>query len=289
MPLATIHLFALQDSAQLYNLLSHIKSAPVTPLVLSKPVRWIITPEKIQAKELLTPEWDLLLIVLDERTSRLLIKQITSPSKHSAYRIIAHWHSTAGVPSRLTSAFDKTNAKLLHPDPSTIPALTGSLSNKQTVQDSSQDLGLSPDLRKWTESFSKTRAGGNSMSMLNLLAFKPDLKPSYLEYGKAFATSIGKRRGGYAKLVGNIVPDADASPSASSANKQSSGNSEGLKWDEFALAHYPSITHFADMLASEDYQEVNKRSRLPSLKDTCILCTSEIEVEDLLAAGKSKL
>ena len=45
-----------------------------------------------------------------------------------------------------------------------------------------------------------------------------------------------------------------------------------------ALAHYPSVEHFADMIASEDYQAANRRWRLPSLKDTCILCTSEIEL-----------
>lgn len=48
-----------------------------------------------------------------------------------------------------------------------------------------------------------------------------------------------------------------------------------------ALAHYPSLEHFADMLAGEDYQAVNKRFRVGSLRDTCILCTSEIDVEVL--------
>lgn len=50
---------------------------------------------------------------------------------------------------------------------------------------------------------------------------------------------------------------------------------------QVALAHYPSLDHFADMLASEDYQDVNKKYRVPSLKDTCILCTSELGIEKL--------
>ena len=60
------------------------------------------------------------------------------------------------------------------------------------------------------------------------------------------------------------------------------GGEDGEGWDEIALAHYPSIYHFADMLASEDYQAVNKRHRVGSLRDTFILCTSEIAVEDLV-------
>lgn len=46
-----------------------------------------------------------------------------------------------------------------------------------------------------------------------------------------------------------------------------------------ALAHYPSLEHFAEMLASEDYQAANHEWRLPSLRDTCILCTSELDLQ----------
>lgn len=111
--------------------------------------------------------------------------------------------------------------------------------------------------------------------MLNLLSFKPDQKPSYLKYGAAFAKTIGANRGGVAKLVGNIV-------------RESKEEKEG-EWHEFALAHYPSLLHFADMLASEDYQSVNEKYRVPSLGDTCILCTSELEIEKVLGAEEGKV
>ena len=51
-------------------------------------------------------------------------------------------------------------------------------------------------------------------------------------------------------------------------------------WDEVALAHYPSILHFADMLASGGYQEVSRRFRIPALRDTFILCTTEVGLEE---------
>lgn len=119
--------------------------------------------------------------------------------------------------------------------------------------------------------------------MLNFLSFKSGKKSDYLKYGKAFAESIGSKRGGNAKLVGNVVS------SSSEKDKEVEG-----QWHEFALAHYPSLLHFADMLASEDYQTVNEKYRVPSLFDTCILCTSELEVEKILEEGgdgavKSKL
>ena len=61
----------------------------------------------------------------------------------------------------------------------------------------------------------------------------------------------------------------------------------GAEAMQVALAHYPSLEHFADMIASEDYQDVNMRYRVPSLRDTCILCTSEVEIEGY--SEKSKL
>jgi len=176
----------------------------------------------------------------------------------------AHWSLAAGIPSRLTNGFAERNESFLRPNPKDVPPLTGSL-DKPRIASSSQGLEMSEELRSWAESFSH-HDGRGAVSMLNLLAFKPGLRDEYLKYGKAFGETIGARRGGNAKLVGNVISDSDKS------------STQG--WDEIAVAHYPSIMHFADMLASEDYQEVNHRNRIPSLEDTCILCTSELALDD---------
>jgi hypothetical protein len=174
------------------------------------------------------------------------------------------WTVQAGVPSRILQDFQSKNKRLLHPQPGDVPPLTGSL-NKPRVASSAQALELSPELQKWIEEFGKEEGKG-AVSMLNLLAFKPGLKEEYLKYGAEFAKSIGSKRGGNAKIVGSVIH----------GNK---GSEEGEGWDEIALAHYPSIHHFADMLASEDYQAANHKYRVGSLKDTFILCTSELGVD----------
>jgi len=110
--------------------------------------------------------------------------------------------------------------------------------------------------------------------MLNLLAFKEGMKGEYLKYGAEFAKSIGSKRGGNAKIVGTVVPQ---------------GDDGGRGWDEIALAHYPSIWHFADMLASKDYQAVNKKHRVGSLRDTFILCTTELGLKEVVERASAKL
>lgn len=262
MPLCTVNLLSLQGS--LPEFLTTLASSNLKPLVISKVIRWIITPTHLSVPDLLAKNihWDLLLILTS-----------TEPLPPSLQTLVSHkWTVTAGVPSRLLADFTSKNNTLLHPEKSTIPALTGSLDRPRINNDSAQDLELSPELRTWITDFS-TQEGRGAVSMLNLLAFKPGLKEEYLKYGAEFAKSVGSKRGGNAKIVGSVV-------------HPKTGADAGDEWDEVALAHYPSVLHFADMLASEDYQQVNHKYRVGSLRDTFILCTSELAIEDL---GKPKL
>jgi hypothetical protein len=266
MPLATIHLLAFPPSTNIASAIQNVKDSISSSkiLVISKVVRWIITPEHIDAEHLLRPKspWTLLVIVLGTDSLPTALKN----------QLDDHWTCQAGVPSRLTNSFGQTNQKLLHPREAT--PLSGAL-EKPRIGSSSQTLELSTELQSWISTFKSTKTGSSPLSMLNLLAFKPNMKPSYLKYGAAFAESIGSKRGGNAKLVGNVTAQSETS---------------GGKWDEFALASYPSILHFADMLASEDYQAVNQKYRVPALADTLILCTSEIAAEDAMGTEvKAKL
>ncbi|KAF2114772.1 hypothetical protein BDV96DRAFT_575865 [Lophiotrema nucula] len=270
MPLCTIHLLSLHTTNPnpLHTFLSTLQSSNVKPLVISRVIRWIILPTTLSTDPLLARNihWDLLLILPS-----------TSPLPTDLQNLVQHeWSVTAGIPSRLLADFSSKNKALLHPDSGSVPALSNTL-QRPKIADSAQALELSTDLQSWIQGFSQNggKEGKGAVSMLNLLSFREGMKDEYLKYGKAFAESIGSKRGGNAKIVGTVV-------SVNGAEKGTEG--EGL-WDEVALAHYPSILHFADMLGSEDYQDVNKKHRVPALRDTFIICTSELGIEDLLAKG----
>jgi uncharacterized protein (DUF1330 family) len=285
MPLCTLHLLALYSATSdpVSTFLSTLKSTNVSPLVVSRVIRWIILPSRLSTEHLLARNihWDLLLILPG---TDALPPNLDDLVQH-------HWSVTAGVPSRLTQEFASKNSKLLHPDPNTVPVLREGTDQKTTQ--SSQSLELSDELNKWIQSFvdSGTKEAKGAVSMFNLLAFKPGMKQEYLKYGTAFAQSIGSRHGGTAKIVGNVThvnskPISKTSGSSIGRDGETGGGDDD--WDEIALAHYPSILHFRNMLASKDYQEVNKRHRVPSLKDTCILMTSEIALEEMLTNDKGK-
>ncbi|GAB7362542.1 hypothetical protein MBLNU230_g2860t1 [Neophaeotheca triangularis] len=266
MPLATLHLVSLAPNANIPAYLRALSSVPVKPLVVSRAIRWIIKPEKLSTSPLLDTKWDLLIIL---PTTTQLPEAYTSKDW-----VAKHWSITAGVPKSVFNGFEERNKKFLHPSPGDVPELTGSM-DKPRMAGSTQGLELNGELLEWSKTFKLGQNG--AVSMLNLLAFKPtqEAHDSYKRYGQAFAKNIGSRRGGNAKVVGKVVPD------------QNTEGEDKSGWDEVALAHYPSIRHFVDMLASEDYQEVNHRDRMPALRDTCILCTSELDPE--LVADKAKL
>lgn len=279
MPPCTVHLLSFSAN-NLQDVLQYLAGlAPSEkPLVISRPVRWIILPEFLTTASLLTPSvpYDLLLVL---RNTAPLPAPI-------ARHVVQSFTLTIGVPSALLKDWEAKNRQHLHPDADNIPALTGALEQPRITQ-SAQGLELTEELRKFAQQYDSLGPkwagrgpGAGAISMLNLLSFVPDMHDEYQKYGKAFAESIGSRRGGNAKVVGRVLPDVKLSPDQGRIGKD--GNVE-KGWDEVALAHYPSIWHFIDMLASEDYQAVNHKHRLHSLRDTCILMTSELEAEKMMA------
>ena len=101
--------------------------------------------------------------------------------------------------------------------------------------------------------------------MLNLLHFnQPNGKKSYYEYGQAFIPVAGKR-GGSAKLVGNVVNPGGEQRDGSRGPR---GSAPDDWWNEISIVHYPSISHFCDMLAGDDYQAINEKYRL----SVCVSC-----------------
>ncbi|EME42049.1 hypothetical protein DOTSEDRAFT_174852 [Dothistroma septosporum NZE10] len=265
MPLITLHLIQLSSGRSISQYLRALSSLSIKPLLASKVVRWIIKPERLST-HLAKAEWDLLLI---------LPASTPLPETYSnADWLHRHWSITAGMPKALVNGFEDRNQRLLHPQSGDVPRLTGAIEQPKMAS-STQGLELNDELLGWSKDF---RLGQNgAVSMLNLLSFKPgkEAHESYMRYGKAFAESIGSKRGGNAKVVGKVVPN------------QGTANEDKYGWDEIAVAHYPSIRHFVDMLASEDYQKVNHESRLPALRDTCILCTTELDPD--LTTDKAKL
>ncbi|KAJ2896706.1 hypothetical protein MKZ38_005276 [Zalerion maritima] len=270
MPVCTLVLLSLRvPPAELLSALSKA-TPPVKPLVASRVVRWIVVPRSISADALLhrNVRWDLLLVLPPEAPE---LPTNSAPMVAARNAVLLGTKEKRECPPREGTAAggDGTGGK---------------------TPESSENLELSAELRDWVAEWGGDgREGENPVSMLNLLAFEEGMKDTYIKYGEEFAARVGRKRGGVAKITGVVVEDGGGRGLGGPGGEESRGGGGGgagagkgkadgtvNKWDQIAIAHYPSIRHFADMLAAEDYQEVNMRYRVPSLKDTFILCTTEV-------------
>ncbi|KAK6811668.1 hypothetical protein RU639_012651 [Aspergillus parasiticus] len=269
MPTATLHLLALKVDVPTF--LQDLQSTRKV-IVASRPRHIVIHPVLIDKDALPTP-WDLLVLIQSEESNTFPIPEFLQFQVKSEYRILV------GIPSKLLATYPSRSQSLKRAALS-IP-LTGSINHIQG-RTSSQSLEVTPELLSFMNKLSAEHPG--PVTMLNLLHFNsPGGKDVYYKYGQAFGPVAG-RRGGNAKLVATVIrPDVEGETSVKRKGEEG--------WDEISIVHYPSIRHFCDMLAGEDYQRINEKFRLGSLKDTFLLCTTEFDVEEtaLPARGFSRI
>lgn len=247
MPALTLHLFSLNTPPQ--SFLQRLRQHRIEIVVASRPQHIVIHPSLIDQNALTSHSWDLLTLLRIPDDTPVLPADLQSAVRDE-YKILV------GIPSKLLATYTERDAKLKR-ETASIP-LTGSLEKAQSqARSTSQSLEVSPELLAFMEKLTR-EYGDRPVTMLNLLHFHHSYgKKSYYQYGQAFIPVAGKR-GGNAKLVGNVVRPAKGDlDSRGDCNRP-----EQEWWNEISIVHYPSIRHFCDMLAGEDYQAINEKYRL---------------------------
>lgn len=238
----TVLLVSLTPSTNPSAFLHALKESEVKPVLTARVVQWIINPTI--ADHLLQHNWDFMIVV-----------PTNTPIPHSVTKLFAHsFIIRIAQDDDMLSYVLQNNESLLHP--ATIDP-TFNL-EKPLVANSTQNVELTPALLAFAQS---SFCPSGPVSMLNFIAFHPfvSAKESYAKYIDGFKASVGSKRGGLLKVYGETV--------------------EMGIWDQVALAQYPSLEHFADMAADPDYQELNHKFRLSALRDTCILMTTEVNLD----------
>lgn len=249
---STVHLLSL--STTLPDFIASLTTLSPPPLIIAKVARWIHPPE-VHSVECLVADksWDILLLLEGDGDLPESLKDKTQN---------ACWITT-NVPKNIVEGFRDRNRAMLHPNPEDIPVLPAKIADhKPERHDKCEPLALqvSPELSDWFRSFPKADGDG-PVSMLNLLKYAE--KEQYIEYVKAFGQVLTTPYGGTLKVVGEVV----------------NTNGEKAPWDDIAIVQYPSITHFADMLASEEYATIDRKYKLGALEDTGLLCVVELDLE----------
>lgn len=303
MPVCALHLVQLLDAstggidAFLQTLFSAVSSsgngAEFGVLTVSKVQSPIIRPTLIDNNQLNDTPWTLL-VVATGTSCHVFPSSLKSSIK-------AHYSVIAGIPNKIVSNYDKISEHF-NSKSSSAPLLEIKLDDKGdvipppkkgsaagTLRDDGQDLSLSPALLSLAKTLNHEVKHKGPVSMLNFLHFHEgqEAVESYHEYGRRFVNVAGKR-GGNAKLVSVVVNPLKESLKDSRGERKE----KGQWWNEATLVHYPSINHFIDMSVDDEYQFINKEYRLGAIKDTALICTTEIDLKSYRGGsggGKAKL
>ncbi|KAL2112401.1 hypothetical protein VUR80DRAFT_7756 [Thermomyces stellatus] len=261
MVVCTLHIISLRQGATISGFLANLRKHHVDPIIKARVLRWMVLPSAQSAGYLLgrNKRWDLLVGLGPD----------ASIPKDVAADIDAVWTVSCGVSSKLLSGYGDLNAKLLSSPVAPLPLPNRGQASSQNLEASSELLGWIADLPE--------PAQRHPVSMLNLLSFNPGKKRQYQAYGREFSQRVGSAFGGRVKVAARVV--------------EGEGQAKDEGWDEIAFVHYPTLSHFAGMLASEEYQKVNQEYRLGALKDTFILCVVELDDrgEDAASGVRGKL
>lgn len=241
MPLLTLHLCRLNTFTSNAVFLQELQADPsIEVVVASRPRKVIIKPAGLDS-DALSKRYDIILLL---RTPNAAIPSNLRSHVWYEYKI------NVGIPGNMMSTYPDRNAKLINEAAEV--TLTGALEKRGKQE---LDTELYTFIEKLTKSY-----GDKPVTMLNLLHFNDGKEEMYNKYGEGLKPIMGKR-GGDAKLVGKIVHDKTNGPAG--PGEEPRGSAQGSWWDQFSLVHYPSIRAFGDMLAGEDYQEINGKYRAP--------------------------
>lgn len=240
----TIYLLSLTSVQDFVTALAEL---PEKPLIAARNVHWIFPPSNLGVDDLTKAKWDM--VVCFAGSASL-------PASLEKY-IQSSWTVTFAAPSSFVTSLAATQAELAANVPARsreLDLLTDLGGSKLSSVDSAE---MTPELKDWMESFSE-QENHPPIMMFNLLAFKDIEK--YKKYQGAFTEKVGVRHGARPLLYGAVTAHSG----------------DAKEWEMTAFVYYPSVLHFADLLASPDYREASHQYRQGSLIDNPLMCLVNI-------------
>jgi hypothetical protein len=266
----TIYLLSLKTTVeqdQLSTLINRIckefKNSSPKPLVIGKPQGWVVKPHHPTLGPPLTShDWHLCIFLPG-----------IEPGLPSSImdHVATTWSLTTDIHNPYLDELSQNHKSLLHLSPEDATPLTGSLDGPR-VNDPELEVPYTPELHEFFESVAaRVPEGTRPVSMLNLMKYTPGGRNNFLNYVRVFTEErVGTKRGAIPELFGEMHMKGET--------EESKANNA---WEDTALVYYPSIWHFADLVASEEYRECDKKYKIGAVEDTGILAVSEMDLDDI--------
>lgn len=244
-------------------------------LTTGVPHGWVHKPHKLNIDKLLSHEWHL--FVLTTASSEPLQPEAG---------VEAHIEINVAIPeeqwNQLLDPTPKEPHNIPQLPPEWLEQSTGDLhipkehiKAQTTPNPAAGTLKLDAPIADFLSTALPRHVQQKPISLFNLFKYKNNDSAIHEQYMQDFKRSFGDSAGAYVKFMGLVGPLVVDGTGESQGHRL--GDGDGDSWQEANLTHYDSIFHYAYMLSTDVYQELNK-DKVRGLEDTCILLVSEVEI-----------
>lgn len=192
-------------------------------------------------------------VLIPQEQYRQLVSQVNTVPKPNLETpaLPAEWPKSGGIPRSMIS------------QPTTIPLKQG-------------ELRLDSDMADFLTNSLPQEVRNAPVGLFNLFMYPKGDSSVHEHYMQGFKRDFGDAAGVAMKFMGPVKPEV-----AYENCEVSEGTNELIKsvaaWQDANLVQYDTIWHYAYMLSTSTYAELNKE-KVTGLEDTCILLTSDFEL-----------
>ncbi len=274
----TIHLIALHHGKSSDNVAELIRSGSdaTSHLIKGRPHGWIHPPQKNDTKELLAHDWDLFLLTDSTATISTAVAAVASAHlavevaiSRAQYETIKSSMDSVRVPIPETPPLPKEWL-----ESGGVPQSAINNSIDASRQRRVGELQLDIQMAEFLSASLPDAVRNMPVSLFNLFRYPYGDSSVHDAYMEGFKQKFGPAAGAGIRFMGPVK--SGITIEGDTAAGERSGWDGGL-WQDANLVQYDSIWHYAYMLSTDVYQELNQQ-KMEGLEDTCILCVSEVEL-----------
>lgn len=254
---ATIHLIDLKTGTDAKDFIKHLPKDSI--LIKGVPHGWVHRPHHLDKNVLLAQSWNLFLVTQpmplpastqDLTTAHIFVEVSISASQIEQLEAQAH---SLPQPSPKTPSLPKQWL------PGSIPQSAVLAPTDAPLKPG--ELRLDPPMTDFLSTALPAPIANSPISLFNLFKYKNNSSATHDAYMQGFKQHFGDSAGASVKFMGPVQSSLQA----------------GQRWDDANLVQYDTLWHYAYMLSTDVYKELNKQ-KIAGLEDTCILCVSEVEL-----------
>jgi hypothetical protein len=263
-----INLLALKPGGRATDLQDHLKDALVTGI----PHGWVHKPHDYDREQLLAHDWDL-----------MVVSQSDSLCRSVDGYVDASINIKAQIPQEQYESLMARKGK--EPKPSTAtPALPSDWQVEKIpraciIEDKADALGsgelrLDKSMASFLSAALPSTVADKPVSLFNLFAYKNRDATVHNAYMGGFKQSFGDAAGAAVQFMGPLQHTLEY---VHQGNPRKALAGPRARWQDVNLVQYDTLWHYAYMLSTDVYKELNKQ-KVAGLYDTCILIVSEAEM-----------